>query len=57
MNLVYSCCTSGRRFGSQLCCLGFANRDDSLCERVSDTFLISFEKQTQVYILGYGLGF
>ena len=28
-NCVYSCCASGRCFGSQHCCFGFASRDDS----------------------------
>jgi len=49
-------CASGRRLGSQHCCFGSANRDDSFYGKTFDvsysTFLISFENQTQVCHLG-----
>jgi len=50
-----SCCASGRCLGSQHCCLGWADRDDSfygknfdVCYSTSST---DFENQTQVYNL------
>jgi len=56
-----SCCASGRRLGSQHCCLGWADRNDPFCGNIFDvsycTLFISFENQTQVCTLGWVFAF